>query len=715
MSDTLRRRKVPQQNEEVIEETQTNEPQSNKNDTSQRKAFTLFRYIYTSLSFVCLVIICRQYSIYLETLHENDLWFSNIKEVEREISFRTEQGLYYSYYKQLVQSKNLEEGFFHLTHDRITEHGRTVNVLEKFNLYPEIFLAILYKIYGSDSYIKPIFFYVKSVFYLHGFGLAVLCLCTWFMTQSWPLTILTSFFYVMNKQDVTRVYFTIPLRESFALPFLYAQILAILIFLKRFKYGRFVAHWSILQFTFLFCLCWQFSQFVLLLQAIVVHFLVLFGLVKFHIHARILIIFLISLILTIFVQFNQKMLIGSLILSFIPISITFLYIRDLSLSFVSKKVATFFHFVAVFSGTFLINKLIKYILDIDSDEHIFKFLKVKLLQETTSDFETKLYICNSAFNTIDVESYWRMTRNFILPLYIFHIIIIGIAGLFYISQDKDDAKSKSSFYSLRYRWSQWLQNNVDIVFLTCFSILLGIMAAFTLRMKFIWVPLVCALAPLTLSKVGLWGNLRKKSTFVSITSVVIQYIILGVVAYQLHLTISNELTDLKEFWDPDTVELMEWIKENTSPSAVFSGSMQLLAGVKLCTGRPITNHPHFEDKWLRNRTEKVYQIYAHRPVEDVYKILHDIGASYIILEDSICLSPRRKGCSLPEIMDLHNAQKYPHIDRKSVPLFCDAIRHMKPPYSTYFKLIFQNKTFRLYRLLNEVERQSFRTIPSFNM
>ena len=33
--------------------------------------------------------------------------------------------------------------------------------------------------------------------------------------------------------------------------------------------------------------------------------------------------------------------------------------------------------------------------------------------------------------------------------------------------------------------------------------------------------------------------------------------------------------------------------------------MQLLAGVKLCTGRTITNHPHFEDKQLRERTLQV--------------------------------------------------------------------------------------------------------------
>jgi len=46
-------------------------------------------------------------------------------------------------------------------------------------------------------------------------------------------------------------------------------------------------------------------------------------------------------------------------------------------------------------------------------------------------------------------------------------------------------------------------------------------------------------------------------------------------------------------------------RANASPKAAFAGSMQLLAGVKLCTARPITNHPHYEDKALRHRTKEV--------------------------------------------------------------------------------------------------------------
>ncbi len=51
---------------------------------------------------------------------------------------------------------------------------------------------------------------------------------------------------------------------------------------------------------------------------------------------------------------------------------------------------------------------------------------------------------------------------------------------------------------------------------------------------------------------------------------------------------------------------MEWIQlEVPGRDLAFTGSMQLLAGVRLCTGVPITNHPHFEDLQLRQRTKEV--------------------------------------------------------------------------------------------------------------
>ena len=103
------------------------------------------------------------------------------------------------------------------------------------------------------------------------------------------------------------------------------------------------------------------------------------------------------------------------------------------------------------------------------------------------------------------------------------------------------------------------------------------------------------------------SNSNPTTNFV-LTSFVQNVMVVFVIVFLLQSkkeSISTELEDLREFWDPDTVDLMEWIIKDTPRNAAFTGSMQLLAGVRLSTWRPITNHPHFEDKDLRDRTKEV--------------------------------------------------------------------------------------------------------------
>jgi len=58
-----------------------------------------------------------------------------LQEVEREISFRTEQGLYYSYFKHLVNAPSLMDGKADLEKDNLTEHLNTINIFQRFNIH----------------------------------------------------------------------------------------------------------------------------------------------------------------------------------------------------------------------------------------------------------------------------------------------------------------------------------------------------------------------------------------------------------------------------------------------------------------------------------------------------------------------------------------------------------------------------------------------------
>ena len=193
-----------------------------------------------------------------------------------------------------------------------------------------------------------------------------------------------------------------------------------------------------------------------------------------------------------------------------------------------------------------------------------------------------------------------------------------------------------------------------LCFLICISgqsVPLGLLAASTLRMKCFWSPYICILASAAISDPSIWSAIVAKVNSFFRRWKNKYFFRSGVRSAQqegdeLHKAPHPPLChppsckpseahhrqgnggkqqesqslkfktscvppqDLREFYDPDTVDLMQWIDQNSEPDDAFSGSMQLLAGVKLCTGRTLTNHPHFEDKALRDRTKELYQMYA---------------------------------------------------------------------------------------------------------
>ncbi|XP_015495413.1 probable C-mannosyltransferase DPY19L3 isoform X3 [Parus major] len=610
-------------------------------------------------------------SVYVATLHENDLWFSNIKEVEREISFRTECGLYYSYYKQMIQAASIQQGLHGLVYDNKTESVRTINILERMNVYQEVFLSILYRILPIQQYLEPVYFYIYTLFGLQAVYVIALYVTSWLLSGTWLSGLLAACWYITNRVDTTRVEFTIPLRENWALPFFAVQIAAITYLLRTHLQPaqERLTLMAVFIATFLFSLTWQFNQFMMLIQALALFILDCLDMLPTAKVTWLYIIQVSGLLLVCVLQFFNSMILGSLIISF---NISVLIARTIQKNlkkggFLSRLGKLILHVLLVLCLTLLINKFIKKILNLESDEHIFKFLKAKFGFGATRDFDANLYLCEEAFGLLPLNTFSRLSSTLLFYVYGFVLFLLTVAAV--------------------------------------------IVAFRNLRMKYLWTSHMCVFASFGLCSTELWKLVLKcLHLYTSQRTQVIKYsvpiITLLYISFKFWPGIMDELSELREFYDPDTVELMNWIKSNTPNTAVFAGSMQLLAGVKLCTGRTLTNHPHYEDKNLRERTKQIYQIYAKRSPGDVYGILRSFGTDYVILEDSICYERRHsRGCRLRDLLDVANGhimdglgENEPDLKPSLYPRFCEEIKKNLPSYTMHFTRVFQNKTFHVYKL-----------------
>ena len=61
-----------------------------------------------------------------------------------------------------------------------------------------------------------------------------------------------------------------------------------------------------------------------------------------------------------------------------------------------------------------------------------------------------------------------------------------------------------------------------------------------------------------------------------------------------------------EFSNWPMEQLVYWVRQNTRPGDSFAGKMPTMATLRLTTGRPIVNHPHFEDEGLHQRKKSIY-------------------------------------------------------------------------------------------------------------
>ncbi|XP_024114216.1 dpy-19-like 1, like isoform X2 [Oryzias melastigma] len=586
-----------------------------------------------------------------------------------------------------------------IMNDRLTEHPLVINTLKRFNLYPEVVLASWYRMYtGIMGYFgvptkmcwsinrgeglspvdsceglgDPAYFYVTCVFLLNGVMMSLFFIYGAYLSGSRLGGIVTILCFFFNHGESTRVMWTPPLRESFAYPFLVLQMLLLTYILRTRSPSR-TALVALGISNVCFMLPWQFAQFVLLTQVASLFASYILGYLAGAKMQSILVTHMITLGVCFILMFGNSMLLTSFYASSLISIWVIIALRDrFAQIFKPGIIIWVMQGLAWVGSTVLLKFVLSTILGASDDAHISGLIKSKFT--SYKDFHTMMYTCAAEFDFIEFETPLRYLKTLLLPVNF--LILALIAGRIFkdiirtlrheekasVKTEDDEAAAGSEIVA-----------KGELVYHSLQLLAFALLAILIMRLKLFLTPHMCIMGSLLCSR-QLFGWIRERLKHQSVVLAVIAMMaVQGVANLQAQWAIIGEFSNLPQ------EELLDWIQENTRPDSVFAGAMPTMASVKLSTGRPIVNHPHYEDSGLRERTKLVYSMYSRMSGEAVKKNLMKLGVDYFILEDSWCTRRTRPGCSMPEIWDIEDPQNV-----GKIPLCTHMSRSSRPHFTTVF-------------------------------
>ncbi|XP_017284104.1 dpy-19-like 1, like isoform X2 [Kryptolebias marmoratus] len=659
---------------------------------------------------VLLAVLCGYLHWYhLSQLFENDRHFSHLSNLEKEMAFRTEMGLYYSYYKTIIEAPSFLDGLHMIMNDRLTEHPLVINTLKRFNLYPEVVLASWYRMYtGVMSYFgiptkmcwsinrgeglspvdscegmgDPAYFYVACVFLLNGVMMSLFFIYGAYLSGSRLGGIVTTMCFFFNHGESTRVMWTPPLRESFAYPFLVLQML-LLTYILRTRSPSTTAMVALGISNLCFMLPWQFAQFVLLTQVASLFASYILGYLAAAKMQSILVTHMVTLGVCFVLMFGNSMLLTSFYASSLISIWAVIALRDRFIQVFKPGIVIWvMQGLAWVGATVLLKFMLSTVFGASDDAHISGLIKSKFT--SYNDFHTLMYTCAAEFDFMEFETPVRYLKTLLLPVNL--LVVALIAGrtvgdiLRYLRQEtKTSVKTEDDDEAA----GSEIAANGELVYHSLQLVAFAVLAVLIMRLKLFLTPHMCIMASLICSK-QLFGWIGDKFKHQAVVvAVVAMMAIQGAANLQAQWAIIGEFSNLPQ------EELLDWIQGNTRPDSVFAGAMPTMASVKLSTGRPIVNHPHYEDACLRERTKLVYSMYSRMSGETVKRNLMKLGVDFFILEDSWCTRRTRPGCSMPEIWDIEDPE---NVDK--VP-FCT---HMSRNSRPYFTTVFSNDIYKVLKV-----------------
>jgi len=687
-------------------------------EAKKESTVTGIRWLFSSNYMIVLVLLGGFFGwlhgLHIWTLFENDKHFSHLSTLERDLAFRTEMGLYYSYYKTVIEAPSAFNGLQQIMYDNVTEFPSTINVLKRFNLYPELILGVAYRMYDGfakfadiktqecwridrgelpavmscEGFGDPHYFYVHCIYFINAIMMSVLFFYGCYLSGNTLLGgFVTVAFYFFNHGEATRVMWTPPLRESYSFPFLIVELLLVTHMLKTNK-PNYMSHMiSICTAAFLFMLPWQFAQFALLTQTaciFAVYVLEYIGShkVKIVLHAQ-----MIALILNFIFQCGNEMLLTSFYASSLLAVFIIVHQEDRIESKIKNIVARCIVKVGLWlTVTLSVKKLVSIILQIEDDKHIGEIFASKFTD--FNNFHTMLYTCAKEFDFIEMSTIMKLTYTLLIPICVFITIVVACKTLYHeyqlimkpaATEDEASKEVKQAEVEVEHRSKPGAEVLYNVLQMLAFTF----MAVMIMRLKLFMTPMMCICASL-LANNKLFGFLGNNAVHKSLVVMVI-----AVAAASGFPNLNEQWNIIGEFSNWPHEEMLTFINEKMPSNAVFAGAMPTTASIKLSCQRAIVNHPHYEDAGLRERTMKVYSMYSRQELGEVRDTFLQMGITHFVLEDSWCIRKTRDGCQMPEIWDIEQPW-----NKGKTPACAIARRNPSP----YFTEVFKNGVYTILKV-----------------
>ena len=358
---------------------------------------------------------------------------------------------------------------------------------------------------------------------------------------------------------------------------------------------------SISLSTTCFIVSWQFGQFMLCTQTCAVFAVHVLGVLPKESLQSILVAQVIGLLHAVALMFGNEMLFTSWMFSTLLSALLVCLPMDSLLARLSHLPRAIVQVLAFLAITGLAKLAIAKAFLVTDDAHVFDLLKSKFTD--FSSFHTLLYTCAVEFDFLGWEMPWKVTSTLLLPSSLAASLLLTTslaAGLWARHRDRPQPLKEidpAALYNL----------------LQCLAY--GMMAVLIMRLKLFLTPHLCLLTSLLCApSMTSLGLTRQQHTGLLVALV-------AVMSFQGLQNLQEQRAIMGEYQNVQLEELVDWINSELPQTAVLAGPMPTMANLLLSTGRPVVNHPHYEDSGLRDRTKKVYTIFSRRPPSQVWQKL----------------------------------------------------------------------------------------------